>query len=146
MRAWRIAALLAAVLAAGCSRSPDLDAQAGKPFDALRKAVRKETTDPARADSLLALTDLLQQRSLELIHAVRAENDTLIRMYADRAVADSSLLQQFRGAEQRRADLRRTLLATRAQLKSAASAAEWDAIAKAETQAMLEVAALTRGK
>jgi hypothetical protein len=146
VRKWAIAAVIAALPAAGCSASRDLDAQARQPFEALRKTVREEAADPARADSMLAWTDLLEQRSLELIHTARAENDTLIRMYADRSVEDAALLEQFRYLEQRRGELRRGLLAARAQLKSAASPVEWTAISNAETKAMSQVAALTRSR
>ncbi len=152
-RAWRRAArtgrvtvVLATLLATGCSSSPDLDAQARKPFDALRKSVQKETSDPARADSMLARIDTLEQRSLALIRAARAENDSLIRMYADRSVDDAALLERFRSDERIRADLRRSLLEARAQLKSVASSAEWATLSGAETKAMTRVAALTRGR
>jgi hypothetical protein len=149
-RTWALLAVSAAVVAAwmavGCAESPDLEAQAKQPFEALRKAVREETIDPARADSMLALADSLEQRSLDLIHAVRAENDTLLLMYADRSVEDTALLEAFHRQESRRGEARRALLATRAQLKSVATPVEWLAISKAETKTMSQVAGLARGK
>jgi hypothetical protein len=143
---WSAAAVIAALLVCGCSGSPDLDAQARKPFEALRKCVRKETGDPARAASLVSRVDTLEQRSLDLIRAARVENDSLIWMYADRSVADSALLARFRDNEGHRAALRNSLLDARARLRSMASPAEWATLSKAETKAMGQVAALARGR
>lgn len=143
---WSAAAVIAALLVCGCSGSPDLDAQARKPFDALRKSVRNETGDPARAEAMLSRVDTLEQRSLELIRAARVENDSLIRMYADRSVEDTTLLARFREDERRRAGLRSSLLEARARLKSVASPVEWATLSKAETKAMNQVAALARGR
>jgi len=138
--------VIAALLVCGCSKSSDLDAQARKPFDVLRRSVRKEMSDSSRVVAMLARVDTLEQRSLELIRATRAERDSLIRMYADRSVEDAALLNRFRDDERQRAERRRSLLDARVRLKSIASPAEWAAMSNAETKAMNQVAALTRGK
>jgi hypothetical protein len=145
-RVWGAAVVVAALLVCGCSKSPNLDAQAQKSFDALRKSVRSETGDPARADSIAARIDTLEHRSLALIREVRAENDLLIRMYADRSVEDTTLLARFRDDERYRATLRSSLLEARAQLRSVASPAEWAILSKAETKAMSQVAAMTHAR
>lgn len=138
--------MIAALLVCGCSGNPDLAAQAKRPFDALRMSVRKETGDPARAEAMLSRVDTLEQRSLDLIRTAREGNDSLIRIFADRSVDDAVLLDRFREGERQRAGLRSSLLEARAQLRSVASPAEWATLAKAETRAMSQVAALARGR
>lgn len=142
----RSLAAIVILLLAGCSKSPDLSSQVHKSFDQVRESVRKEAGNPARADSLMAVVDSVEQRSLVLVRAVREENAMLFGLFADRSVDEATLLARYREAEQRRSQLRGEVLESRKRLKSTATPEEWSAMARAETQAMNELTALSRGK
>jgi hypothetical protein len=118
VRDWAFVSLTLTLLAAGCSKSTDFDAQAKKPFDVLRQSVREEKYDAARTDSMMVRIDALENRSLDLMHAARAENDSLLHMFADRAVSDEMLLSRFRADALRRTELRSPLLEARDHLKA----------------------------
>jgi hypothetical protein len=141
-----VSAVLTLLLVAGCSKRADLSADVRGAFDSVRKTVRQQAGVPERADSMLAVLDTVEQRSLVLVQAARDENARLLVMFADRNVDDAALLAEFRAAERQRAQLRLRVLESRGRLKTMATPEEWSAIARAENKAMHELAALVRGK
>jgi hypothetical protein len=132
--------LMVIMLLAGCSHNKASEQMTPqqKYMNEMRTLVNKEVPDPARADKILALMNQLSSEFMVLKEKLVANQHKLVRMNADYDTTPEQMQQVMDESFEYRMESRKKIIDTYFELKSLMNKKEWEAISKADAQAIEE--------
>ena len=130
--------MVLAVLPAGCSHKPKPSAleMARSVFTELRKGVREEIRDPAKAAEAEGLVDQFEQLVLEG-NAARAAHESALRsLTANYDATDEDFNALFREFNEKKAGRQEEIIGILQRARALTTADEWNALAKVKSHAL----------
>lgn len=123
------------LLTDGCAHQQTASHQ--KPVD-MKSLVKKEIPDPERADQILALLEQLDADLATQRQAILASQQELKKLNADYDATPEQFMKLIDSARESRERSRQKIIDTYFRIKALTTRGEWEALAKAEMQALTD--------
>jgi hypothetical protein len=132
--------LMVAMFLAGCSHNKASEQMAPqqKYMEDMKATVNKEIPDPARAGKILALMNKLSNQFMAQKMKLGTTQQEIIKLNTDYDTTPEQMQKAMDESLASRMENRKKIMDTYFELKSLMNKKEWEAISKADAQAMAE--------
>jgi hypothetical protein len=132
--------LMVAMLLAGCShnKASEQIEPHQKYMEEMKSTVNKEIPDPARAEKILALMNKLSNQFMAQKMQLGTTQQEIIKLNTDYDTTPEQMQKAMDESLASRMENRKKIMNTYFELKSLMNKKEWEAISKADAQAMAE--------